>query len=269
MRRLIARIVLAGLLCTAALPAAAEEGLGAGLPGYEVFGPVPDSLEGLDADPRFPLYLQAVSTLQRKQDCASAPAERERTEEAFARMVASNQRHVSPEQWRALERALAPGAPADGVDRSPGSLACEIARAQWQFFDERMDELRLARDEARALEAWQRRGGAPAAGGAIGVELSPGMAAVVVGVLPGSPAQRAGLLADDRILAVDGEAVATSDGVVYRIGQIRPGGTVRLRVRRNPSPSQPDMRVWESDIEVAPAATLRAEASTRAGDSPR
>ncbi|MCD9030568.1 PDZ domain-containing protein [Luteimonas sp. Y-2-2-4F] len=250
---------MAGLLwAAAALPAAAGEGLEGAFPGYEVFGPVPASLEELDADPQYPLYLHAVSTLRMKRDCASAPQEREQTEQAFARMVASNQRHVSPAQWRALERVLAATMPADGVDRSPGAFQCEIARAGWPRFDAQVDELRLARDEARALEAWQRAG-TPAAGGAIGVQMAPGLAAVVTGVVPGSPAQRAGLLPEDRILAIDGEAVATSDGVAYRIGQIRPGGTVRLRLRRDPRPERPDARVWEAEVEVVAAGTLRAE----------
>ncbi len=54
----------------------------------------------------------------------------------------------------------------------------------------------------------------------------------VTGVVPGSPAERAGFVVGDRILTLDGEAVSRVDQVTERIRAASPGVTVVLGVRR-------------------------------------
>jgi serine protease Do len=55
---------------------------------------------------------------------------------------------------------------------------------------------------------------------------------IVAGVLPGSPAEAAGLESGDQILTIDGEAVADRRSLYARIWQHRNGERVRLRLRR-------------------------------------
>ena len=51
-------------------------------------------------------------------------------------------------------------------------------------------------------------------------------------VYPGGPADKAGLLAGDILLAIDGESVNDESGVIYRIGTRQPNDSVTLKLRR-------------------------------------
>ena len=57
-------------------------------------------------------------------------------------------------------------------------------------------------------------------------------AAVVQGVASDSPAEAAGLKRGDIITAIDGEPVTGPEGVVYAIGEHKPGEVVTLTVSR-------------------------------------
>lgn len=73
--------------------------------------------------------------------------------------------------------------------------------------------------------------GTPATGGArLGVQVysGPGGGALVVGVVPGSPADEAGLQTGDLIVEIDGTVVRTSDDVVDAIGGHEPGDTITI-----------------------------------------
>lgn len=56
--------------------------------------------------------------------------------------------------------------------------------------------------------------------------------AVVAGVEPGSPAERAGLAPGDLLEAIDGRAVADIEEVASRVAQVGPGKVLQLGLRR-------------------------------------
>jgi S1-C subfamily serine protease len=56
--------------------------------------------------------------------------------------------------------------------------------------------------------------------------------AIVLDVLPGGPADRAGIEGGDIIVAIDGEPMTTAGGVNATIAQLTPGSTVEVRVVR-------------------------------------
>ncbi len=69
--------------------------------------------------------------------------------------------------------------------------------------------------------------------------------AVVLGVAPDSPADRAGLIVGDVVVAIDGEAVADADGVHARLGPGTSGKEFEIGVRRGGAPVS--LRVTAAD----------------------
>jgi putative serine protease PepD len=59
-----------------------------------------------------------------------------------------------------------------------------------------------------------------------------GTGAVVAGVVPGGPADAAGLRAGDRVVSIDGYKVSKSADVVAAVAGLKPGRDVKLDVRR-------------------------------------
>jgi predicted metalloprotease with PDZ domain len=179
------------------------------------------------------------------------------------------------------------GLPEDGVERAVAEvLGPDAARA---FFDRYVRGvaplapelgrvgLRLRR---RAAQGWEDKGGTPARGedgpgdhdgeggpGWLGAELAAGPKLVVQSVREGSPAWRAGLCAEDEVVAEDGFRVERG-GLWDRLCQEGPGGRLRLTVFRRdalvevevtlgPSPAD---TVW---LEPDPAASPEARAAFR------
>jgi serine protease DegQ len=66
----------------------------------------------------------------------------------------------------------------------------------------------------------------------------PGKGAVVVRVEPGSPAERAGLRADDRIVALNGQALASAAQLRNRVGLMPIGSELRMDLLRGEQPLQ-------------------------------
>ncbi|MEM6748937.1 MAG: trypsin-like peptidase domain-containing protein, partial [Planctomycetota bacterium] len=60
-----------------------------------------------------------------------------------------------------------------------------------------------------------------------------GSGAIITEVLPGQPAERAGLRAGDIVTSVAGEAVGSADDFRYRIGRLEPGAEAVLEVFRD------------------------------------
>jgi predicted metalloprotease with PDZ domain len=143
-------------------------------------------------------------------------------------------------------RHLDGGVPEDGVERVAGELlGAEKARA---FFDRHVRgtaplELELdaigLRLRRRAAQGWDDKGGTPARdgdgkppAGFLGAELAPpGPKLAVASVREGSPAHRAGLYAEDEIVAEDGFRVDRAQ-LWDRLCERGPGGRVELTVFR-------------------------------------
>jgi predicted metalloprotease with PDZ domain len=174
------------------------------------------------------------------------------------------------------------GLPEDGVERVAAEvLGAEPAR---EFFDRYVRGveplapdldlvgLRLLR---RPAAAFDDRGGTPPKpdegrppAGFLGVELAPGPKLVVQTTREGSPAWRAGLYAEDEIVAEDGFRVDRA-GLWDRLCQEGPQGRLRLTVFRRdellevevPLAPAPEDTVW---LEPVPDASPEARAAFEA-----
>jgi len=75
--------------------------------------------------------------------------------------------------------------------------------------------------------------------GYLGVQLrratgaaSDSLGVLIAGVVPGSPADSAGIRAGDRVLAIEGEEAHTADALTTKVRAIRPGDQIELTVLR-------------------------------------
>jgi len=57
---------------------------------------------------------------------------------------------------------------------------------------------------------------------------------MIVGVTPGSPADRAGLGPGDVITAINGQPVQAPGDVMSTVSKLKPGDTVKLQIQRGP-----------------------------------
>jgi predicted metalloprotease with PDZ domain len=175
------------------------------------------------------------------------------------------------------------GLPEDGVERAVAEvLGADAARA---FFERWVRGtaalapeltrvgLRLRR---RAALGWDDKGGTPGkkengghgAPGWLGAELASGPKLTVQSVREGSPAWKAGLTAEDELVAEDGFRI-DKGGLWDRLCQEGPGGRLRLTVFRRdaltevevPLAAPPEDTVW---LEADPEATPEARAAFQA-----
>jgi S1-C subfamily serine protease len=75
---------------------------------------------------------------------------------------------------------------------------------------------------------------------------------VIAGVYPGSPAEAAGLRVDDVVEAVDGREVRTAIELQEQVAGRRPGEVVRLRVLRDGSSGDVEVRLAERPATLPP-----------------
>jgi hypothetical protein len=99
---------------------------------------------------------------------------------------------------------------------------------------------------------WEKAGKGPLANlGVRGADGKPGVR--LTAVAAGSPAQRAGLVAGDRILTVNQAPVAGYDQLVRRIQGIKPGEELRLQVKRDSGTKDVTVRLDEGSRVFTPA----------------
>jgi len=80
--------------------------------------------------------------------------------------------------------------------------------------------------------------------------------ALVQGVAPGGPAERAGIRQGDVIVAVDGKSVGYSGQLQQRVMEYRPGDEVTLTVYRDRRPIEVDVQLGQAPInDLAPRVT--------------
>ena len=101
------------------------------------------------------------------------------------------------------------------------------------------------------------------------IGLGEARGALVVDVVEGEPAAKAGLRRWDVIRAVSGEAVEDGDALVRKISALRPGTEVKLGVVRDGRPITIAARLDErgSDDEPAEGKAKPAASPTRKGDA--
>jgi predicted metalloprotease with PDZ domain len=172
-----------------------------------------------------------------------------------------------------VARQAAGGLPEDGVERAAaGILGTEAARRFFDRYVRGVEPLELGLEQVglrigrRAEVGFDDKGGTPRAengrpeAGWLGIELVAGPKLAVQSVREGSPAARAGLYAEDEIVAEDGFRV--DRGALWdRLCQEGPGGRLRLTVFRRdelrevevPLAPAPQDTVWIEPIPDAPA----------------
>jgi len=166
-------------------------------------------------------------------------------------------------------RYAATGLPEDGVERAVAEVMGEAAARD--FFDRfvrgtapvevGLDLVGLSM-ERRAAQSLDDKGGAPARrngddgrAGWLGAELPPGPRLLVRTVREGGPAWKAGLYADDEILAESGFRVDRS-ALWDRMRQVGPGGRLRLTVFRRDELREVEVALGQPPVEVAWLETL-------------
>ncbi|MFM8778749.1 MAG: S1C family serine protease, partial [Acidimicrobiaceae bacterium] len=95
-----------------------------------------------------------------------------------------------------------------------------------------VDEVLIVIEQLR-----EQANGAVRKEGFLGVGLAAredgGQGAIITNVQPGSPADKAGILIDDVVLAVDGEPIDGQAGLVAAIRDAEPGQTVKIEIFRD------------------------------------
>ncbi|MFM8664403.1 MAG: S1C family serine protease [Acidimicrobiaceae bacterium] len=95
-----------------------------------------------------------------------------------------------------------------------------------------VDEVLIVIEQLR-----EQANGAERKEGFLGVGLAAredgGQGAIITNVQPGSPADKAGILIDDVVLAVDGEPIDGQAGLVAAIRDAEPGQTVKIEIFRD------------------------------------
>ncbi len=200
---------------------------------------------------------------------------------AFALDMALRRRGKSlDELLRLLYRQhLHGGVPEDGVERAASELAGEgVARGFFDRFVRGVAQLEVDLDVVglrlgrRAAQSLEDRGGAPPRRngngplpGWLGADLAAGPRLFVRSVREGGPAHRAGLYAEDEVLAESGFRVDRA-ALWERMRAVGPGGSLRLTVFRRdelvevtvPLEEAPEDTVWLEPVDEPTSAQREA-----------
>lgn len=199
--------------------------------GYEIFDPGSEQLRSLgrggSTGPSV-IYEQARQMLDRRQDCSEiGDGDRAEGERAFQRLIATQTRHVTASQWKALQEALR---------EVPASLrlretsACYLLETIVGEFDLRLDRALVTSAEMDRVIAGERDDRAAAERPVLGVMLDMGTG--IREVPEGGKASLSSLRVGDSIEAVDGTRVTTAEGIEQFLRARNPGDTVQVYVSR-------------------------------------
>jgi aminopeptidase YwaD len=126
--------------------------------------------------------------------------------------------------------------PSDTADKIDGASVSEAARLAWRAAREAADlPARLAvvrTPPPKGSGGGERAGSRPSLGTIpdFAERTEPGV--LITGVMPGSPAEKAGLKADDVVLGLGGQKVLNLQDLSYALGAHRPGDVVELVYQR-------------------------------------
>lgn len=176
----------------------------------------------------------AAADIERAAEAAAADIERA-VEALLAGETSVDKAVAAADIERAVETLLASdlGAEAAALD-----IRRAAAEARLQALGERAKEMRrMARSTA---QSWERRWRGVRNAARLGVfikEADEADGVVVVGLIPGSGANQAGVLSEDLIVEVNGESLRAKDdpkeALREALRQVSPGDTVRLVVLRD------------------------------------
>ncbi|HSV47662.1 MAG TPA: PDZ domain-containing protein [Ramlibacter sp.] len=179
---------------------------------------------GTSAATEFPMELLFAGLLQEKLDCVKAHPDLRAQMDAESRSFEqNNSRFVSPDQWQRLQGALT----ARETKVSREWCANLFARHK-MIIEQVLVELDDELDEVKIRETTAaKKDGRSVVGVGFG-KRGP----YVDQVLPGSPAEKAGVREGDLIVGLEGSPIARASQFVLAILVTEPGTTVNISVRR-------------------------------------
>lgn len=188
------------------------------------------------------MEMLAAGLLQQKINCSRAhPELREKMESDYAFFAQSNSKFVSAEQWRNLETKLS------ATDQMLNRERCsELFYNHANFFEQVSIELADEPSQVRIQEIIAEK---KKTRSVIGVGFSDKPDAYVQLVIPGSPAEKAGVKAGDLILGLQGEKIKRATQFVLAILLTEPGKIVNLSISRG-------LEVISLNVKVTTAAEL-------------
>lgn len=200
------------------------------MPGIELLGvqvpPTPQAREeAVREDWRYELYALARFVVIGKRACSVYQPTQ--VQAAFERVVMESAQVIPPAQWSLLEAAILAATPPEPMPQR----FCENMVDSWQGFDRQVAYMQRSYRESAQMRALVRAGALRRQDRpSIGARLSG--PPIVMDLLTNSPAEQAGMRLGDTVLEIDGQPVATADGVQLAILASTPGQCVDVLISR-------------------------------------
>lgn len=169
----------------------------------------------------------ALGLVLRKSECSNAfPDLRPKLQNAFAGFARKNTGTFSEAEWDKLDQTIpAPPGAAAPPRRDCDELLAKFAGKDYDAASRGFSREPQDMQEALAVASKGR--------GTLGVAIAPNSVARVQNVRPGSPAEKAGILAGDTIARFDGRPIDRSWQLFSAIRSAEPGKKVRVTVLRD------------------------------------